>query len=196
MFAPTVEQREQTLDIAAGATGRACLWHSERGDLRLDVRRMTSFLRKGLFVLRYQVSSVSYRGGISLRARLNADVRNHAAANDPRVAAEPLHALDIRRVGVENGQAFALATTQRSGLTVCCRAAYLCDWATTQAASDKLPEEPTYANTSPLSLSSTTTAASRTLAAISSCRRRLIILRVSRCNAPSMDVERTWPGPG
>ena len=135
MFASTVEQREQTLNIAAGVTGRACLWHSEKGDLRLEVRRMTSFARKGLFVLRYRVTSEDYRGRITLAALLNADVRNHAAENDPRVAAEPLRALRVERVGAENGQAFALATTQRSGLTVCCRAAYLCDWTTVQHAS-------------------------------------------------------------
>jgi len=128
MFLPQVTERVQTLDMRAGGTVRRCLWHTVQGDLRVEVRRMTSFRRRGLFLLRYRVTSEGFSGGVRLNAVLNAGVKNHAAANDPRVAAEPLQCLAVRGVGFDGEQAFALADTLRSGLSLCCRAAYECRW--------------------------------------------------------------------
>ena len=126
MFLPQAEERVQTLDMRGGGTLRRCLWHTARGDLRVEVRRMTSFRRKGLFLLRYRVISQGYEGPINLTATLNADVRNHAAANDPRVAAEPLQCFTVRDMGFEGAEAYALIRTLRSGLSLCCRTAYEC----------------------------------------------------------------------
>lgn len=128
LFDDSVGERLQTLDMAAGQTVRSCVWHTARGDLRVEVRRMASFARRELFLMRYCVTSEGYRGAIRLTAVLDADVRNHAAANDPRVAAEPLRCLRVDAVGLEGDTAYALATTLRSNLTLCCRVAQTCDW--------------------------------------------------------------------
>ena len=129
MFAPETAERAQSLDMEAGVTLRRCLWHSARGDLRVEVLRMASFTRKGLFLLRYRVTSEGFAGRVELRSTLNADVRNHAAAGDPRVAAEPLRCLHVKRVALEDGDAVAEAVTLRSGLSLCCRLAWRCRFA-------------------------------------------------------------------
>ncbi len=128
MFAPSVARREETLDMRAGETLRRCLWHAEKGDLLVEIRRMTSFTRKGLFLLRYRVTSEGFEGSVCLNAALEAGVRNHAAANDPRVAAEPLQCLAVQDVGFDGDEAYALASTLRSGLSLCCRVACVCGW--------------------------------------------------------------------
>ncbi len=135
MFSPQAVERAQTLDMRAGGTARRCLWRTEKGNLRVEVRRMTSFRHKGLFLLSYRVTSEGFKGKVRLTAVLNADVRNHAAANDPRVAAEPLKGLNVRAVGYDDGEAYAVAETPRSGLSLCCRAAYLCPWKAARSAS-------------------------------------------------------------
>jgi alpha,alpha-trehalose phosphorylase len=122
--------------MRAGGTARRCLWRTEKGNLRVEVRRMTSFRHKGLFLLSYRVTSEGFKGKVRLTAVLNADVRNHAAANDPRVAAEPLKGLCVRAVGYDGGDACAVAETPRSGLSLCCRAAYLCPWEASRSAYD------------------------------------------------------------
>lgn len=129
MFAPEAVEREQSLNMDAGVTSRRCLWHSAHGDLRVEVTRMTSFVRKGLFLLRYRITSEGFAGKVALASVLNADVRNHAAAGDPRVAAEPLRALRVTRIAFEDGDAVAEAETLRSGLSLCCRVACRCRFA-------------------------------------------------------------------
>ncbi len=140
MFADTVEERRQTLDMEAGVTVRECLWHSAQGTLRVKITRMASFRHPGLFWMRYRVESLDYSGGIRLSAELNADVRNHAAANDPRVAAEPLQCLTVRNVRFEGGEACAEARTLRSGLTLACRTAYRCHWKAIRTHTDLMAE--------------------------------------------------------
>lgn len=140
MFADTVEERRQTLDMEAGVTVRECLWHSAQGTLRVKITRMASFRHPGLFWMRYRVESLDYSGGIRLSAELNADVRNHAAANDPRVAAEPLQCLTVRNVHFEGGEACTEARTLRSGLTLACRTAYQCPWNAVRTHTDLMAE--------------------------------------------------------
>lgn len=132
LFAPETAEREQSLDMEAGLALRRCVWNSSRGALRVEVARMASFTRKGLFWLRYRVTSLGFAGRVRLSALLDADVRNHAAEGDPRVAAEPLRCLRVRALGLRRGEAFALAETLRSGLAVACRVAYTCPWPCTQ----------------------------------------------------------------
>jgi len=140
MFSDTAEERRQTLDMEAGISARSCLWHTARGSVRVEVTRMTSFHHPGLFWMRYRVESLDYHGTVRLAATLNADVRNHAAANDPRVAAEPLQCLDVQNVRFEGGEACAEARTLRSGLTLACRAAYRCLWDAVRTHTDLMTE--------------------------------------------------------
>ena len=132
MFAPDAVNREQALDMRDGITHRRCRWQTPQGDLDVDITRMACFELKCLFLMRYRVTSAGFAGPVKFTAALNADIRNHAAANDPRVAAEPLKCLRVNTVGLENGEAFAATQTIRSGLTLCCRAAYACPFPATQ----------------------------------------------------------------
>ena len=128
MFADAVTQREQTLAMDGGFALRRCLWETSHGALRVETLRMTPFAHKGLFVMRYRVTSEGFAGNVRLQATLNADVRNHAAANDPRVAAEPLRCLEVRSLALEEEEVVAVAETLRSGLMVCSRVAWRCEW--------------------------------------------------------------------
>ncbi len=128
MFAEQTGERMQTLDMQNGLTLRTCLWHTRHGDIRIEIRRMASFAYPNLFLLRYRITSEGFTGNVHLKAILNGDVRNHASANDPRVAAEPLKCLRLRAVGLEEQHAFVQAETLRSGLSLCCYAGYACPW--------------------------------------------------------------------
>ncbi|HPS81398.1 MAG TPA: family 65 glycosyl hydrolase, partial [Candidatus Limiplasma sp.] len=140
MFGGDVQSREQTLDMAAGRTCRTSLWHTAKGDLRITVLRMVSFMHKGLFLLRYRVASEGFAGAVRLTACLNADVRNHAGTNDPRVAAEPLRCLAVDTVGWDGDIAVATAHTLRSGLSMGCRVAHDCPFPATHTANDAMAE--------------------------------------------------------
>jgi len=128
MFGDAVTERLQTLSMEGGYTRRQCRWQTSQGALRVDIQRLTSFVHQGLFAMRYRVTSEDYAGDLCLNAMLNADVRNHAVANDPRVAAEPLRCLEIRSLAMDGDNAVALVNTLRSNLSVCCRVAWHCDW--------------------------------------------------------------------
>lgn len=124
----SVESRTQEIDIEAGVSRRAFLWRTAKGTLSVKVDRVTPFDLPGLFLMDYTVSSVDYAGPIRLLSSLNADVRNHAASDDPRVAAEPLRCLATRRKGVEKDSAYVDCATLRSGLTLACRVSHACPW--------------------------------------------------------------------
>lgn len=140
MFSKNVFDKEQKLDMSAGITSRRCLWRTARGDLRVTVQRMTSFSHKGLFLLRYCVTSEGFEGELTLTAALNADVRNHAAANDPRVAAEPLKCLNVDTLSWEGDTAHVSAHTLRSGLMLSCCVAHGCPWTPVRTNSASMAE--------------------------------------------------------
>ncbi len=88
-FSGEVLEHVRTLDMEAGFTVRLLHWRSPMGkEIILTVRRMASFALRELFTLRYEVASVNYEGPISIISTQNADVRNFADPNDPRMAAQ------------------------------------------------------------------------------------------------------------
>jgi len=140
MFNSNVLDRVQKLDMDKGTTSHRCLWRTAHGDLRVEVRRMTSFLHKGLFLMRYCITSEGFEGSLTLTAALNADVRNHAAANDPRVAAEPLRCLNVDMLGWQGDTGYVNAKTLRSGLTLSCCVTHRCQWMPTRTNTATLAE--------------------------------------------------------
>ncbi len=126
MFSPAVSERRQELDMELGMAVRSALWRAAGGGLRLKVERMASFVRRNLFVMRISVTSEGYAGPLRFVSVINGAVCNHAAADDPRVASEPLRCLRTLKAGWEGEEACLLSETLRSGLGVVCRARHQC----------------------------------------------------------------------
>ena len=99
----TAESMIRKLDFANGTTERSFLFHTGQGTLKIKVTRMTSFLQKELFILRYAITSVDYSGEIQLDSMLNGDVTNFSDPNDPRVAADCKAKLLITERLMKNG---------------------------------------------------------------------------------------------
>lgn len=97
------EDMVRKLDFANGTAERTLLFHTGQGTLKIAVTRMTSFLQKELFILRYAVTSVDYSGEIRLDSLLNGDVTNFSDPNDPRVAADGKTKLLVSERSIENG---------------------------------------------------------------------------------------------
>lgn len=100
---PNAGQMTRTLDFANGTTERSFLFHTGQGTLKINVTRMTSFLQKELFILRYAITSMDYSGEIQLDSMLNGDVTNFSDPNDPRVAADCKAKLLITERLMKNG---------------------------------------------------------------------------------------------
>lgn len=100
---PNAGQMTRTLDFANGTTERSFLFHTGQGTLKINVTRMTSFLQKELFILRYTITSMDYSGEIQLDSMLNGDVTNFSDPNDPRVASDCKAKLLITERLMKNG---------------------------------------------------------------------------------------------
>ena len=99
----SAEHMVRKLDFANGTTERSFLFHSGLGTLKIHVSRMTSFLQKELFILRYAITSMDYSGEIQLDSLLNGDVTNFSDPNDPRVAADCKAKLLVAERLMKNG---------------------------------------------------------------------------------------------
>ncbi|MEA5012954.1 MAG: glycosyl hydrolase family 65 protein [Candidatus Limiplasma sp.] len=127
MLAPESGEVNQLLDMEAGVAVRTSCWTLGSGArLRLEFRRMASFALPNLFVLCCRATSEGYAGPIRLRSSLRGNVRNHAAPDDPRVAAEPLRCLETSEMGQKDGIGYLTAKTLRSGLSLSCHVAHTC----------------------------------------------------------------------
>ncbi len=108
------------LDLAGGFTERSFSWRSGGGTLRIRVCRMASFVRRELFLLRYEVTSEDYSGMVRLDSTLDGDVRNFCDPKDPRVASETAQKIAVTR-HVLSGEGLGLqAATLRSRRRVAC----------------------------------------------------------------------------
>ncbi len=117
------------LDFAAGTTERTFHYHTKHGVLQITITRLTSFLQKELFVLRYTVKSLDFSGEIQLDSALNGDVENFSDPEDPRVASEGRSKLIIMRRLLE-GEALGLfAKTVVSGRALGCAVTHETDGA-------------------------------------------------------------------
>ena len=114
------EDMSRKVDFANGTSERTFLFHTRQGTLKIDVTRMTSFVKKELFILRYSVTSVDYCGEIRLDSLLNGDVTNFSDPSDPRVAADCRTKLIVTKRMMQDGCIGMLASTLSSKRSLGC----------------------------------------------------------------------------
>ena len=124
MFDETVQEREQSIDTHTGISERSALWHHPDGDLRIRIQRIASFSMPNLFLMRLSLIPEGFGGSIRILSSLKTEIRNHANANDPRVAAEPLRCFRTEEKRIAGNMAVATLHTLKSGLTLAAACAH------------------------------------------------------------------------
>lgn len=119
----------RALDMRLGLTRRAFRWNDGAGAICVAVERMASFAQKGLFCIRYTVTSEGFEGALRLESVLDGDVRNFSDPNDPRVAGGNAHMLTEAVCRVEDGVCAAVVSTRNSRRFAACAMTHTCDGA-------------------------------------------------------------------
>ncbi len=115
----TVMTYKRELDTNLGITKRAIRWKNDQNQIcDIEIRRLTSFLEKRLFVLKYSVTAVNGELNIELESTVNADVKNHSNPNDPRVASDDEAHLRIESVDSTDAGGCVVCTAIGSGLSM------------------------------------------------------------------------------
>jgi len=110
----------RTLDLEAGVSKRSFRWKTQQGTLCIAVTRMASFVRRELFLLRYEIGSEDFSGEIRLDSTLESGVHNFCDPGDPRVASETAQKIAVTRQLLEGDCVGLLAATIRSRRRVAC----------------------------------------------------------------------------
>lgn len=118
-FSGELTAHERELDMAAGEAVRRVHWRLTHGsEIQITVRRMASFIQKELFLLQYDVKSVSYDGPLAFLSLQDANVTNYANPDDPRVAARPHIHLQAERAWAEDAISLIACRTKCSNLAM------------------------------------------------------------------------------
>ena len=118
-FAGTLESHIRTLDMSAGEAIRQVRWKSQKGkEVEITIRRMASFAQKELFLLQYEVKSLTYDGPLAFVSLQDANVTNFADPNDPRVSAQAHAHLLVKYAWSEGGATYIECETKSSQLTM------------------------------------------------------------------------------
>lgn len=120
MFEGRVLESERILDMGKGTTTRRVVWRSPNGrEAEITIRRMTSFVRKPLFLIDYQVRALNFSGELTLISDHSADVMNFADHSDPRVAHSTMRHLALVSAQIHNKASYLVSATNRSGILIC-----------------------------------------------------------------------------
>lgn len=120
LFEGEVLSFQRYLDMEKGYTARIIHWRSPKGkEVKITVKRMTSFEQLSLFTIEYSVESVNFDGGVCIQSTHIGDVKNYCNPNDPRVAGESFHHLIPQEAQISEGVSYLVTDTSRSRLTVC-----------------------------------------------------------------------------
>ncbi len=118
-FAGSLKAHTRLLDMAAGEAVRQIRWKSQAGkEVEITVRRMASFAQKELFLLQYDVKSLTYEGPLTFVSLQDANVSNFADPNDPRVSAQAHAHLAVKYAWSEGGATYIECGTLASQLTM------------------------------------------------------------------------------
>lgn len=116
----TLHSCKRSLDMADGVTKREVDWTSPQGkQIRLEIKRMASFVEKNLFMIEYKLTSVNYKGEVRIESSHSGDVKNFFDASDPRVSAEAADYLEPVQCRAENGIAYIVQKTKTTGQEIC-----------------------------------------------------------------------------
>ncbi len=120
MFHGRVISSRRTIDMDAGVTIRTVDWLSPEGKhTRIEIKRMTSFVRRNLFLIEYSVIPLNYSGKLQFITTHNGMVTNYSDTNDPRVADESLQYLYIKSILIDNDISYITSETLKSKLSLC-----------------------------------------------------------------------------
>ncbi len=115
----------RTLDMDGGFTLRSFLYQTQKGrQVRVAVKRMTSFALQPLFTIEYRVEAVNFDGEIEFLSVHQGRVENYCNPNDPRVAGERMIHLQQEEVHCENGTSYITSSATHSRLRVCTAVAH------------------------------------------------------------------------
>lgn len=104
LFEGTVESNSRILNMEAGFTERKVVWVSPEGKkVQIECRRMTSFVRLPLFLMKYSVKALNFQGTVSIESVHSGEVENYYDPNDPRVAGERAQYLKPVRRHIKKG---------------------------------------------------------------------------------------------
>ena len=74
------------LDMENGLVSRFFTYDTGKGKINVSFKRLTSFVRQGLFTIRCVIKLIDFNGNIEIRSTLNGNVKNFTNSSDPRVA--------------------------------------------------------------------------------------------------------------
>lgn len=108
---------ERSLDFRQGVLERTVEWESGAGKrVRIESRRLVCFGRKHVAALEYKVTALNFSGQVAIVSRIESEVSNMQAGDDPRVGSAvtgPALQL-VRREATARG-ALVLQRTRNSG---------------------------------------------------------------------------------
>ncbi|RNA67616.1 glycoside hydrolase family 65 protein [Alteribacter keqinensis] len=134
LFDGEVLNYEQSLHFDRGFSERIVDWRSPKGkEVRLHIRRLTSFVTKELFAIDYRIEALNDVKEVKIITTVNGDVTNFVDPNDPRVASGHAKRLNVLDAKHENCTSIVQNETYESGLKVACTS-------TTQLADQTEPE--------------------------------------------------------
>jgi len=82
----TVLAYERSLDFRKGVLERTLEWESPAGHrVRIDSRRLVCFGRKHVAAIEYRVTALNFAGRVEIASRIDSEVTNLQAGDDPRV---------------------------------------------------------------------------------------------------------------
>ena len=117
-FTGEILEHSRTLDVDKGLVKRFTRRKGCGGIVNLEITRMTSFVRKELFLTVYRVTSETYKGACSLISELNCDVSNYADPEDPRVSAESVRHIFVDVIAAQNDSSITACRTGKSNLNL------------------------------------------------------------------------------
>ena len=125
IFEGTLEENTRILNMEEGWTERRVVWTSPQGKkVRICSRRMVSFVRLPLFLIRYSVCPLNFDGDILIESIHSGDVQNYCNPDDPRVAGEKEIHLRALSTEITNDISILESMTVKSKLKVCTAVAH------------------------------------------------------------------------
>lgn len=120
LFEGEVEENSRTLNMEEGWSERCVIWKSPKGKrIKIRSRRMVSFVRLPLFLMKYSVEPLNFQGHVVIESLHSGEVENYYNPDDPRVAGERNVYLIPVYAGVEEDISVLESATVKSNLRVC-----------------------------------------------------------------------------
>ncbi len=119
MFDGQINAFDRGLDIEKGYAYRIIDWTSPSGHrMKIEFRRLTSFVVKEVAVISVIFTSINYDGVVEVLSSVEGEVTNYASEDDPRVADDHGMLMDIQQNEILGGTVIFKASTKRSNIEV------------------------------------------------------------------------------